>query len=193
VGAGELQVGGRFGDNPDSNTGGSRRVSREIKIIMRDDLDRSLDATETITLTVDDVTYIIDLCEDNAKTFHKTLKPYLEAAHEKIVPRRRNGSTTNAEQRRENQNLRKWARQNGYEISNTGQIPVEVREAYKTWQPEKRKGGDIAKGHAISDKTLRDQIRSWGRENGHEVSSHGFLSTELVRAFEDAHAMKISA
>jgi hypothetical protein len=109
-------------------------MSREIIVKIRDDLDRGLDADETIDLMIDDVTYVIDLCAANAAALREALRPYLEAAHEK---RRGTKSSPNNEQRREHQLIRKWARTHGFEIGEKGQIPVEVREAFARFQPKK--------------------------------------------------------
>jgi hypothetical protein len=185
-------------------------MSRELIVKIRDDLDKVSDAEETVTLTIDgteyDGTYVIDLSTENANELQEKLSPYLEAAHERVSPKGRSKtSSTKSEKERRNENklIRTWAKTNGLKIGDKGQVPVEVRQAFERFQPTNetpkesatrygKRGGEIARLRALP-KDVRDEIRAWARENGHEVSSRGFLPAELVKAFEDAHKLRVSA
>lgn len=182
-------------------------MSRELIIKIRCDLHEECDAQETVTLAVEETTYVIDLCVQEAAELYDKLRPYLEAAHEKVGPKGRSKTTKQSiskERRQENELIRKWARSQGFEVGEKGQIPTEVRQAFERFEPSRetpkeasaarrgKRGGEIARLRALP-KDVRDEIRTWARENGHEVSSRGFISAELVKAFEDAHKLKVSA
>lgn len=181
-------------------------MSRELIVKMRCDLHEQCDAEETVTLTVDDTTYVIDLCTQEATQLHEKLHPYLDAAHHVVGPKGRGKtSSTKGEKERRDQNklIRTWARTNGIEIGDKGQVPVEVRRAFECFQPTKespqeaavrrgKKGGEIARLRALP-KDVRDEIRAWAVAEGIEVSSRGFIAAEVVKAFEDAHKLRVSA
>lgn len=181
-------------------------MSRELIVQMRCDLHEQCDADETVTLAVEDTTYIIDLCTPEAAELHKKLQPYLNAAHHVVGPKGRGKtSSIKSEKNRREQNklIRTWARTNGIEIGDKGQVPVEVRRAFECFQPTKespqevaarhgKKGGEIAKLRALP-KDVRDEIRAWALAEGLSVSARGFISADVVKAFEDAHKLKVSA
>jgi hypothetical protein len=96
-------------------------------IVVKDDLDHALDADETIELTIDGVTYTLDLCKANAAKLRTALKKWLEAAHDsrKVKPPKK-GDTAQAERRKA---IREWGKANGYVI-NRGQLSKALIEAY---------------------------------------------------------------
>ena len=103
-----------------------------------DDLDGS-DASGTVEFGLDGRHYEIDLSDGNAARLRDVLAPYVEAARRSgggRRPRRVAAAPAPAEKparasREETAAIRRWARENGHEISERGRIPKSVIEAYK--------------------------------------------------------------
>jgi nucleoid-associated protein Lsr2 len=102
-------------------------VAQRVHIVLEDDLDGST-ADETVTFGLDGVTYEIDLSKKNAAKLRDALAGYVGVARR--VPGRgarrrgRSGSGPSASQ------VREWARAHGYEVSDRGRVPADVRAAY---------------------------------------------------------------
>lgn len=114
-------------------------MAQQILVSLVDDLDGS-EADETVQFALDGVTYEIDLSAENAEELRDALAPYIEHARRAggrkrtSSRRRRNGQVTtrsSTAEREQNQAIRAWAREQGYEISDRGRIPTEVAEAYR--------------------------------------------------------------
>lgn len=105
-------------------------MAQKVNIILVDDLDGS-EATETVAFGLDGTSYEIDLNEANAAALREALAGYV--GHARKVSGARGGarkkaaSTTSGPSASE---LRDWARSNGYEVSDRGRVPAEVREAF---------------------------------------------------------------
>jgi hypothetical protein len=110
-------------------------------------------ATETVQFAVNGQAFEIDLSDDNAAAFEEIIRPFREAA--RTVEARKSGSkskkgaastavsTTTAGGTatkktssgkavdEENQKIRTWAKEKGgFDISDRGRIPQEVKDAY---------------------------------------------------------------
>jgi hypothetical protein len=103
-------------------------VAQRVHIVLEDDLDGSR-ADETVTFGLDGSTYEIDLSKKNAAKLRDALAAYVGVARR--VPGRggrrsrgRSGSGPSASQ------VRDWARSHGYEVSDRGRVPADVRAAY---------------------------------------------------------------
>jgi hypothetical protein len=108
-------------------------VAQKVQVILTDDLDGG-DADETVQFALDGVSYEIDLSEANAEALREALTAYLESA------RRTGGRSTRrtgvarprpADERVDLSELRAWARDNGYQVSDRGRVSGEVRAAYE--------------------------------------------------------------
>ncbi len=101
------------------------------QVVVKDDLDHSLDAAETIELTVDGMVYVLDLAAKNATKLRLQLKPWLEAAHDsrKVKGARipKPAKADSAAERRKA--IREWAKSNGYVVKR-GQLSKVVIDAY---------------------------------------------------------------
>lgn len=112
-------------------------MAQRVLVSLVDDLDGS-EADETVEFGLDGVTYEIDLSADNAEELRDTLAPYIEHARRAGGRKRAGGKRTNGQVasrsstsgREQNQAIRAWARENGFQISDRGRIPSEVTEAY---------------------------------------------------------------
>ena len=94
------------------------------------DLSGQPDATTT-TLGLDAEWRAIDLTEDERAELDALLRPYLSASrrHEPTAPRpNRFVPKTTPDERAA---IRRWARENGFELADRGMIPREVYEAYR--------------------------------------------------------------
>jgi hypothetical protein len=110
-------------------------VAQKVQVILTDDVDGG-EADETVQFALDGVSYEIDLSEDNAEALREALAPYVEAA------RRVGGRSTRrtsapkaparpASERVDLSDVRAWARENGYQVSDRGRVSSEVRAAYE--------------------------------------------------------------
>ena len=102
-------------------------MAQKVNIILVDDLDGS-EADETVSFALDGTSYEIDLNEKNAAKLRDALSGYIGHARKVSSTRkRRSSAASSGPSARE---LRDWARSNGYEVSDRGRVPAEVREAF---------------------------------------------------------------
>ena len=115
-------------------------MARRIVHQLVDDLDGTVlevGEGETVHFSLDGVAYEIDLTDDNAAGLRAALSPYRDAARSISGARAasRGGSAGARQQRRSGQRdlgpIRKWAKDNGYQISERGRIPASVIDAYE--------------------------------------------------------------
>ena len=101
-------------------------MARKTQVLLVDDIDGS-DATNTVTFGLDGVSYEIDLNEDNTRQLRSEMEKWTALARRTGGRAKRGtGSGTSGDAAK----IRQWARENGYEVSERGRIPAEVREAY---------------------------------------------------------------
>lgn len=107
-------------------------MAQRVHIVLEDDLDGT-DAEETVTFGLDGVTYDIDLSADNAAALRDALAVYTASA------RRTSGRASSRRSSRSRPahgpspaEVRDWARTEGYEVSDRGRVPADVRAAYDT-------------------------------------------------------------
>jgi hypothetical protein len=122
-------------------------VAQQVITKYTDDLDGS-EASGTIEFSLDAREYEIDLSDQNAAKLRDVLAPFVAAArrvrggrgrHASPSPRSRSASGRSREQMAE---MRRWLRDNGYQISDRGRIPRDFEQAYQTKTPASAKGGD---------------------------------------------------
>lgn len=101
-------------------------MARATHTILVDDLDGS-EATTTIDLALDGVSYEIDLNEANAKTLRDDLASWIDHAR-RVGGRARPGTSTGRSG--ETKRIREWAQANGHHIGDRGRISQEIRQAY---------------------------------------------------------------
>ncbi|WP_020666964.1 histone-like nucleoid-structuring protein Lsr2 [Amycolatopsis nigrescens] len=109
-------------------------MAQQVLVSLVDDIDGS-EADETVEFALDGVTYQIDLSEDNAGELRDALAQYVEHARRSGGRKRTGGRAGGtgrpaSADREQNQVIRAWARDNGFDISDRGRIPSEVVEAY---------------------------------------------------------------
>ncbi len=114
-------------------------MAQKVQVVLVDDLDGG-SADETVSFSLDGVSYEIDLTTNNAAKMRDSLAAYVGSARRVggRSGRGRGRSRTGSEggSRRsggrggESAAIREWARNNGYQVSERGRISAEVREAY---------------------------------------------------------------
>ena len=110
-------------------------MAQRVNVELIDDLDET-PAAETVSFALDGVSYEIDLSEGNAAKLRDALAPYL--GHARRTGGRRGGASrgSNGASPRSSSasgnaaDIRAWARENGFEVSERGRVSAEVRSAY---------------------------------------------------------------
>jgi hypothetical protein len=109
----------------------SFEMAQKVQVILVDDLDGGA-AEETVSFSLDGVSYEIDLSADNAAKLREVFAPYVGTA-------RRVGGRAAAGRGRARKaaggdgrtaEIREWARDNGYQVSERGRIAADVVDAY---------------------------------------------------------------
>ena len=99
-----------------------------------DDHDGNTENVQTIQFSLDRHDWEIDLSAENAARLRDKLAKYIGAAAA-VKPVRRHRKqivTTGAVSKEQSAAIRVWARENGYEVSERGRIPANVREAWES-------------------------------------------------------------
>ncbi|HLI00199.1 MAG TPA: Lsr2 family protein [Acidimicrobiales bacterium] len=116
-------------------------MAQKVQVVLTCDLDEEeVPAAETVTFGYDGSNYAFELCENHLAEFAKTMQGYVAVARPADGgPRRRRTSAPASAPRSRPAvdstssagNIREWARENGYEVSDRGRIPAEVRAAFE--------------------------------------------------------------
>jgi hypothetical protein len=105
-------------------------MAQRVEIVLEDDLDGS-EAAETVVFALDGTSYEIDLNDKNAAALRDALSVYVGHAR-KVSPGRRAGARSGSSRSKSDAGeIRAWARQNGYEVSERGRVPRTVVEAFE--------------------------------------------------------------
>ena len=107
-------------------------MAREIRVILTDDLDGT-EADQTVEFSLGNVSYSIDLSDANVAKLEAALEPFIAKA-EKVRGRRSRRTSAAAGGRAGRggtAEIRAWARENGYEVSDRGRVPADVMAAYE--------------------------------------------------------------
>ena len=109
-------------------------MARKIVHQLVDDIDGTVlepGEGETVLFALDGKSYEVDLTSENAAKLRETLAPYISVARRagsasssSTKSRRRGGQTDYGP-------VRKWAKENGYTVSDRGRVPAAVLEAYE--------------------------------------------------------------
>jgi hypothetical protein len=106
-------------------------MAQKVQVILVDDVDGG-DADETVSFALDGVSYEIDLNAKNAAALRDSLATWVGHA-------RRVGGRSGGGRRRSGRaaaagagsnEVREWAREHGYKVSDRGRISAEVQQAY---------------------------------------------------------------
>lgn len=114
-------------------------MAQKVTIQLVDDIDGS-EAVETVGFSLDGKHYEIDLSETNAANLRRALGDFVNVAR-KAGRKPRVGSAGGAYSgarttQKVNAQIREWARTQGYEVSDRGAVPAEIRKAYDAAQAQ---------------------------------------------------------
>ena len=98
--------------------------------ILEDDLDGT-EAEETITFTIDGVTYEIDLNATHAEELRTAIAPYAKAGRKTKGSTRRSKRPGNQETQINTAEVREWAKKQGLPVSGRGRVQADIIEKYK--------------------------------------------------------------
>jgi hypothetical protein len=109
-------------------------MAQKVQVILVDDVDGG-EADETVSFALDGVSYEIDVSSTNAESIREALAPWVEHARRvggRSGGRGRSGVKSRpAAERTDLSDVRAWARENGYQVSDRGRVSSEVRAAYE--------------------------------------------------------------
>lgn len=109
-------------------------MARKTLVQMIDDVDGSVikeGQGETIEFGIGGNQYRIDLNLKHANELHEQLAFWIEHAEKVSGRRARKGAIGHARGKADLQDVRTWARDNGYDVSARGRISQEVQSAYE--------------------------------------------------------------
>ncbi|ASU82614.1 Lsr2 family protein [Nocardiopsis gilva YIM 90087] len=107
-------------------------MAQKVQVLLVDDIDGG-EADETVSFALDGKNYQIDLSDRNAQKLRKSLAEFVKAGRKAGS---RAGGRGKARKARpaaseDTAEIRAWAKKKGYDISERGRIPAEIREAYQ--------------------------------------------------------------
>jgi len=106
-------------------------MAQKVQVILVDDLDGG-DAEESVSFSLDGVSYEIDLSSANAEALRDAIAPWV--GHARRVggraSRGRPAARGRAAAKADLGEVRSWARENGYQVSDRGRVSAEVMSAY---------------------------------------------------------------
>jgi hypothetical protein len=105
-------------------------MAQKVQVILVDDLDGG-EAEESVSFSLDGVSYEIDLSADNAEALREAIAPWV--GHARKVGGRGRGRVNGrgrASAKTDLGDVRAWARENGYQVSDRGRVSAEVMSAY---------------------------------------------------------------
>ena len=106
-------------------------MAKKVQVLLVDDVDKSSAADETVSFSLDGVSYEIDLTSKNATKLRDDLAVWIGHA-ERTGGRRSPGRSAGKGTGRKADlgAVREWARQNGHKVSDRGRISADVQAAY---------------------------------------------------------------
>jgi hypothetical protein len=109
-------------------------VAQKVQVLLVDDIDGG-EAEETVSFSLDGVSYEIDLSAKNASVLRDAVAPYVGAARKAgrsvatkatATARTRSSGSTATADREQNQAIREWAKKRGFKVSDRGRIPSDI-------------------------------------------------------------------
>ncbi|MBO3752119.1 Lsr2 family protein [Streptosporangiaceae bacterium NEAU-GS5] len=113
-------------------------MAKHTQVILIDDLDGG-EANETVAFAIDGSSYEIDLSDGNAKRLREALEPFLTGARRaESGPGRgragRRGPVGRQQpriSREQSAEIRAWAKEHDYPVSERGRIAADIVKAYE--------------------------------------------------------------
>lgn len=113
-------------------------MAQKVEVVLTCDLDEAdTPAVDTVVFGYDGANYEFELCQAHLDEYHRVMKGFVASARRAAAGGRRSGGSGGAPRPSrpagnpsELAQVREWARNNGYEVSDRGRIPAQVREAF---------------------------------------------------------------
>jgi hypothetical protein len=109
-------------------------MAQKVQVILTDDLDGSA-ADDTVSFAIDGVSYDIDLSEVNAEALRGIFGPYILAGRRTggryRVSTRAGAKKPAVPASADLGDVRAWARDNGFQVSDRGRVSGEIKAAYE--------------------------------------------------------------
>lgn len=107
-------------------------MAQKVQVILVDDLDGG-EAEESVSFSLDGVNYEIDLSSANAEALRDAIAPWVGHARRVSgrASRGRPAGRPRAAAKADLGDVRAWARENGYQVSDRGRVSAEVMSAYE--------------------------------------------------------------
>jgi hypothetical protein len=110
-------------------------MAQKVQVILVDDVDGG-EADETVSFALDGISYEIDVSAPNAEAIREALAPWVGHARRiggRAAGRGRSSAPKSrpAAERTDLSDVRAWARENGFQVSDRGRVSSEVRAAYE--------------------------------------------------------------
>lgn len=112
-------------------------MAQKVQVILVDDVDGG-DAEETVSFALDGVSYEIDVSAENAEALREAIAPWIGHARRvggRSTARRAAASpkarSNGAAARADLSDVRAWARDAGYQVSDRGRVSSEIMAAYE--------------------------------------------------------------
>ncbi|QKZ21056.1 histone-like nucleoid-structuring protein Lsr2 [Streptomyces chartreusis] len=107
-------------------------MAQKIATVYTDDLTgKESEEVQTHTFSLDGINYEIDLVSENYDKLFAALAPFITGGR-KIGRKRSTGrSRRPSVDGPTSKELRRWARENNYQINDRGRLPASIREAYE--------------------------------------------------------------
>lgn len=113
-------------------------MSKEVVVVVRDDLDGSVGATP-VAFGWKGRDFEIDLNEEHAAEFEEAIRPYLQRARaQPATPpaKTRTPRSAAAARRAALTRVRAWALEQGYQLPNKARVPYQIHRAYNNAHPD---------------------------------------------------------
>jgi hypothetical protein len=107
-------------------------MAQRVKVTLIDDIDGN-EAAETVSFSLDGVSYEIDLSDKNAAQIRNDLAKWTGHARRSGAGRpsaRRRAGAAGGSGRVDMTEVREWARANGHQVSDRGRISTAIQTAY---------------------------------------------------------------
>lgn len=106
-------------------------MARKVQVVLEDDLGGGM-AAETVPFALDGKSYEIDLTEQNARALREALAPWIAAARRAgRAPVPAPPAQRSPRRSGEASAIRKWAEENGIQVSTRGRISSDLRARYQ--------------------------------------------------------------
>ncbi|MEO6145188.1 MAG: Lsr2 family protein [Dermatophilaceae bacterium] len=104
-------------------------MAQKVQVLLVDDINGA-EAAESVSFSLDGVSYEIDLTVANAKKLRDDLATWVGHARRSGGRKSSRRATTTGLRRGDLSAVREWARNNGHKVSDRGRISADILAAY---------------------------------------------------------------